>query len=33
MQKKINKLVRPQIRTLAAYHVPEAGDQIKLDAM
>ena len=33
MQKKINKLVRPQIRTLAAYHVPEAGDLIKLDAM
>jgi histidinol-phosphate aminotransferase len=33
MQEKINKLVRPEIRALAAYHVPEANDLIKLDAM
>ena len=33
MQEKINKLIRPEIRALAAYHVPEAGDMIKLDAM
>ena len=33
MQKKINKLVRPEIRALAAYHVPEASNLIKLDAM
>jgi histidinol-phosphate aminotransferase len=33
MQKKINKLVRPEIRALAAYHVPEASKLIKLDAM
>ena len=33
MLEKINKLIRPEIRSLAAYHVPEAGDMIKLDAM
>lgn len=33
MQEKIDKLVRPEIRALAAYHVPEATDLIKLDAM
>jgi histidinol-phosphate aminotransferase len=33
MQEKIDKLVRPEIRALAAYHVPEANDLIKLDAM
>jgi len=33
MQEKINKLVRPEIRALAAYHVAEAGNMIKLDAM
>ena len=33
MQEKINKLVRPEIRALAAYHVPGASDLIKLDAM
>jgi len=33
MQEKINKLVRPEIRALAAYHVPEANDLTKLDAM
>lgn len=33
MQENINKLVRPEIRALTAYHVPEASDLIKLDAM
>ena len=33
MKEKINKLVRPEIRALTAYHVPEADDLIKLDAM
>jgi histidinol-phosphate aminotransferase len=33
MQEKIDKLVRPEIRALAAYHVPAANDLIKLDAM
>jgi len=30
---KINRLVRPEIRALTAYHVPDPGDLIKLDAM
>jgi histidinol-phosphate aminotransferase len=30
---KINRLVRPAIRALSSYHVPPAGDLIKLDAM
>jgi len=33
MQDKIDKLVRPEIRALTAYHVPAANDLIKLDAM
>jgi len=33
MQEKIDKLVRPEIRALSAYHVPPANDLIKLDAM
>ena len=33
MQEKIDKLVRPEIRALTAYHVPVANDLIKLDAM
>ena len=33
MQEKIDKLVRPEIRALAAYHVPAANNLIKLDAM
>ena len=33
MQEKINKLVRPEIRSLTAYHVPAADDLVKLDAM
>ena len=33
MQEKIDKLVRPEIRALTAYHVPPANDLIKLDAM
>lgn len=30
---KIKRLVRPEIQALAAYHVPDPGDLIKLDAM
>lgn len=30
---KINKWVRPEIRALSSYHVPPAGNLIKLDAM
>ncbi len=33
MQEKINKLIRPEIRELVAYSVPDAGNMIKLDAM
>ena len=33
MQDKIDKLVRPEIRSMSAYHVPAANDLIKLDAM
>ena len=33
MQEKIDKLVRPEIRALTAYHVPAANNLIKLDAM
>jgi histidinol-phosphate aminotransferase len=33
MQNKIEQWVRPEIRALAAYHVPPAADFIKLDAM
>lgn len=29
----IEKLIRPEIRALSAYHVPKVGDVIKLDAM
>jgi histidinol-phosphate aminotransferase len=29
----VEKLVRPEIRALSAYHVPDAGGLIKLDAM
>jgi histidinol-phosphate aminotransferase len=32
-QDTINKLVRPEIRALQAYHVPPAQDLVKLDAM
>jgi len=31
--KRIEQLIRPEIRALKAYHVPEAGGFIKLDAM
>jgi len=31
--KKIDALIRPGLLELAAYHVPESGDLIKLDAM
>jgi histidinol-phosphate aminotransferase len=30
---RIKRLVRPEIRALSAYHVPDAGSLIKLDAM
>ena len=30
---KINRWIRPEIRALSAYHVPDPGDCIKLDAM
>lgn len=30
---RINTWVRPEIRALAAYHVPDSGNMIKLDAM
>jgi histidinol-phosphate aminotransferase len=30
---KIKRLVRPEIQALSAYHVPDPGDLIKLDAM
>jgi len=33
MPKLLERLVRPQIRALAAYHVPDAAGIIKLDAM
>ena len=29
----INKWIRPEIKALSAYHVPDSGDMIKLDAM
>jgi histidinol-phosphate aminotransferase len=29
----INRLVRPEIRALKAYHVPDSAGLIKLDAM
>ncbi|MFV2056353.1 MAG: histidinol-phosphate transaminase [Thiohalomonadales bacterium] len=33
MNKKVQQWLRPEIRRLCAYHVPDAGDYIKLDAM
>jgi len=30
---RIRRLVRPEIQALAAYHVPDPGDLVKLDAM
>jgi histidinol-phosphate aminotransferase len=30
---KITRWIRPEIRALSAYHVPDPGDCIKLDAM
>jgi histidinol-phosphate aminotransferase len=33
IQKKIEQLVRPEIRALKAYHVPDSAGLIKLDAM
>ncbi|HEC85621.1 MAG: histidinol-phosphate transaminase [Candidatus Parabeggiatoa sp. nov. 1] len=33
MNKSINDWIRPEIQQLSAYHVPDPGDTIKLDAM
>ena len=33
MHPKVSDLIRPEIRALNAYHVPEPGDMIKLNAM
>jgi histidinol-phosphate aminotransferase len=33
LQERITACVRPEIRALNAYHVPAAGDYVKLDAM
>jgi histidinol-phosphate aminotransferase len=33
MNTSFNNLIRPEIQQLSAYHVPEPGDAIKLDAM
>ena len=33
LSEKVENFVRPEIRALSAYHVPDPGDMIKLDAM
>ena len=33
VEKLVAELVRPEVRALAAYHVPDPGDMVKLDAM
>lgn len=33
LSEKVKNFVRPEIRALSAYHVPDASDTIKLDAM
>src|SRR3990172_2930353 len=33
IQRKVSELIRPEIRALSAYHVPDATGLIKLDAM
>ncbi|BAU47241.1 histidinol-phosphate aminotransferase [Sulfurifustis variabilis] len=33
IRKKVDALVRPEIRSLSAYHVPDASGLVKLDAM
>ena len=33
LKDKVKKCIRPEIQTLAAYHVPDSADSIKLDAM
>ena len=33
MTDKVEKWIRPEIRALSAYHVPDPGEMIKLDAM
>ncbi len=32
-RKKIERIIRPEVRGLSAYHVPDSGAMIKLDAM
>ena len=32
-EEKIARLIRPEIRALTAYHVPDAAGMVKLDAM
>ncbi|MEK7796769.1 MAG: histidinol-phosphate aminotransferase, partial [Pseudomonadota bacterium] len=32
-EEKIARLIRPEIRALKAYHVPDAAGMVKLDAM
>ena len=33
LDEKITRLIRPEIRSLKAYHVPDATGLVKLDAM
>jgi len=33
LEDEVERLIRPEIRSLSAYHVPDPGDCIKLDAM
>lgn len=33
LSEKVENFIRPEIRALSAYHVPDPGDMIKLDAM
>ena len=33
MKPKVSDLIRPEVRALSAYHVPEPGEMIKLNAM
>ena len=33
LSEKVKKFIRPEIQALAAYHVPDSADTIKLDAM
>ncbi|MDH5766033.1 MAG: histidinol-phosphate aminotransferase, partial [Gammaproteobacteria bacterium] len=33
MSKQLTDFIRPEIQALSAYHVPDPGELIKLDAM